>query len=111
MSASAAPSTTGAGGVARRADLKSRNTASLQTILDDLKAKTGPISKNYQKIAAAAPTTPTAATTASMNDENSSLEEALNVAVAGVTKLLGQVKGDVNLVRKLPMIPPSALPC
>ncbi|KAL8279102.1 hypothetical protein RQP46_008560 [Phenoliferia psychrophenolica] len=84
--------------IRNRLDSRSTPAASLQTVMDTLKSKTGPISEKIQSITLAAPTTPSAETTTSMNAEYSSLEAALNTALAGVTKLLGQVKGDVNLL-------------
>ena len=56
------------------------------------------ISNNMEDITAASQSTPKAQTTKNMNLEYSSLEEALNVALEGVTKLVGQLKGDTNLV-------------
>ncbi|KAM0750365.1 hypothetical protein T439DRAFT_334749 [Meredithblackwellia eburnea MCA 4105] len=72
--------------------------AQLQTVLDQLKAQVGPIATKIQDIANASPTTPSATTTSQMNGQYSALEIALNTAVAGVTHLLSQVKGDVNLL-------------
>ncbi|KAL8293310.1 hypothetical protein RQP46_000011 [Phenoliferia psychrophenolica] len=72
--------------------------ASPQDILNVLSGKTGPISDQIKAISAAAPTTSNAATTSNMNSQYSSLQVALNVALAGVTQLVAEVKGDVNLL-------------
>ncbi|KAM0750366.1 hypothetical protein T439DRAFT_348364 [Meredithblackwellia eburnea MCA 4105] len=72
--------------------------AELQTVLDQLKEQVGPIASKIQDIVKASPSTPSTTTTSQMNDQYSALELALNTAVGGVTHLLSQVKGDVNLL-------------
>ncbi|KAL8279104.1 hypothetical protein RQP46_008562 [Phenoliferia psychrophenolica] len=84
--------------IRNRLDSRSDPAASLQTVMDTLQSQTGTISEKIQSIATAAPTNSNAETMSSMTAEYSSLEAALNTALAGVTKLLGQVKGDVNLL-------------
>ncbi|KAL8293330.1 hypothetical protein RQP46_000031 [Phenoliferia psychrophenolica] len=60
----------------------------IQAIIDVLAGKTGPISDNIKSIATAAPTTPKLRTAKSVSVQYSSLQVALNVALAGVTQLV-----------------------
>ncbi|KAL8276402.1 hypothetical protein RQP46_011200 [Phenoliferia psychrophenolica] len=81
-----------AGGVVRGNLQPRETTASVQSIFNTLKSKTGPFSQNMKTLAK------TASATSSMEDENAGLLAALDVALGGVTHLVGQLAGDVNLL-------------
>ena len=82
--------------------------SSVQHVLEDLKAKTGPISVDIKAIANAAPTTSEAETSSKLAAQNSVLEDVLKAAVEGVTKFVGEIKGDLNLVRSYPFVVQSS---
>ncbi|KAL8277298.1 hypothetical protein RQP46_010251 [Phenoliferia psychrophenolica] len=87
--------------VARRsAELKltANAPASVQDVLNTLKVKTGDISANIKAISAAAPTSSKAETSSKLSSQNSVLEDVLNTAVEGLTKFVGEIKGDLNLL-------------
>lgn len=75
------------------------NSPSLQTTLNTLKYKVGPITYQIESLAKAAHTSSNATTVSSLEAELEGLYGALNASLVAVGELGGSVVGHVNLVR------------
>ncbi|KAK4699056.1 hypothetical protein P7C70_g7211, partial [Phenoliferia sp. Uapishka_3] len=71
--------------------------AQLQKIFTDLQASTSSIGSQYKTLAKGATKANHATTATAMSTQQAALQTALNTAISGVTKLIGQLNGDIDL--------------